>query len=146
VVQGDITELQHLVTFLLMALGSLCYHLIAQNKKGPIMEKIDVFTVRDLRERTGKLLRDAEQGRLSLVTKRGRPAFIAVPFDARLLELGLNKTLATRLFEEGVLSISQAAKVAEVPLEDFLEVLRIAGIAAVDYPPEELDEEMGTDL
>lgn len=110
------------------------------------MEKIDVFTVRDLRERTGKLLRDAEQGRLSLVTKRGRPAFIAVPFDARLLELGLNKTLATRLFEEGVLSISQAAKVAEVPLEDFLEVLRIAGIAAVDYPPEELDEEMGTDL
>jgi len=110
------------------------------------MEKMDVFTVRDLRERTGKLLQDAEKGKLSLVTKRGRPAFIAVPFDARLLELGLQKTLATRLFEEGVLSISQAAKISGLSLEDFLDVLRSAGVAAVDYPAEDLDEEMGTDL
>jgi hypothetical protein len=38
------------------------------------MEPLDVFTVRDLRQRSGDLLRDAEQGRLALITKHGRPA------------------------------------------------------------------------
>ena len=110
------------------------------------MQDIDVFTVRDLRERTGDLIRDAEQGRLSLVTKRGRPAFLAVPFDQRLLQLGLQKALATRLFEQGLLSMSQAARVAGVSLEEFLDVLKTAGVPAVDYPPEDLDEEMRTEL
>lgn len=110
------------------------------------MGKMDVFTVRDLRERTGQLLQDAEEGRLSLVTKHGRPAFIAVPFDERLVALGLQKALATRLFQEGVLSLSQAARVAGTPLEDFLDILQAAGVPAVDYPPDDLDEEMRTDL
>ena len=110
------------------------------------MGKMDVFTVRDLRERTGQLLQDAEEGRLSLVTKHGRPAFIAVPFDERLVTLGLQKALATRLFQEGVLSLSQAARVAGTPLEDFLDILHAAGVPAVDYPPDDLDEEMRTDL
>ncbi len=69
-----------------------------------------------------------------------------VRFLERLVELGPGTALATRLFEEGVVSISQAAKVAAMSLEDFLDVLRAAGVAAVDYPPDDLDEEMNTDL
>jgi len=69
-----------------------------------------------------------------------------VRFLERLVELGPGKALATRLFEEGIVSISQAAKVAAMSLEDFLDVLRAAGVAAVDYPPDDLDEEMNTDL
>ena len=42
---------------------------------------MDTFTVRDLRERTGDLIRDAEQGKLSIITKHGQPVFVAVPFD-----------------------------------------------------------------
>jgi len=110
------------------------------------MQDLDVFTVRGLRERTGELLRDAEQGRISLVTKHGRPAFIAVPFDQRLIEFGLQKALATRLFEQAMLTMSQAAKVAGVSLEEFLDILKAAGVPAVDYPPEEIDEEMRTTL
>ena len=106
------------------------------------MEKLDVFTVRDLRERTGELLRDAEQGRVSVVTKHGRPAFVAVPFDKLLLELGVPRALAVRLFEEDVLTMSQAAKFAGLCIEDFLDVLGAAGVPAVDYPPEELDAEV----
>ena len=110
------------------------------------MAKVDVFTVRDLRERTGKLIRDAEQGRVSMVTKHGRPAFLAVPFDKRLVDLGVQRALAVRLFEEEVVTLPQAAKVAGLSLEDFMDVLRAAGVAAVDYPAGELDEEMGTDV
>ena len=76
------------------------------------MGKVDAFSVRDLRERTGELLRNAERGSLSLVTKYGRPAFLAVPFDERLLDLGVQRALAVKLYQEEVVTLSQAAKVA----------------------------------
>lgn len=110
------------------------------------MEKVDVFTVRDLRERTGELIRDAERGNVSLVTKYGRPAFLAVPFDKRLLDLGVQRALAVRLFEDDVVTLAQAARVAGMPIEEFLDVLAAAGVPAVDYPAEELDEEMRVEL
>jgi prevent-host-death family protein len=106
------------------------------------MEKLDVFTVRDLRQRTGELLRDAENGRLALITKNGRPAFLAVPFDERLLKHGVNKALALHLFQAGHLTLSQAARVAILSMEDFLDLLSEFEIPAVDYPPQDLDEEL----
>jgi len=110
------------------------------------MEQLDVFTVRDLRQRTGDLIRDAENGRLALVTKHGRPAFLAVPFDERLLKHGVNKALALHLFQAGHVTLSQAARIAILPVEDFLDLLGEFGIPAVDYPPKELDEELEASL
>jgi prevent-host-death family protein len=110
------------------------------------METLDVFTVRDLRQRTGDLLRDAENGRLALITKHGRPAFLAVPFDERLLKHGVNKALALHLFEAGHATLSQAARIAILSIEEFLDLLDEFGIAAVDYPPEDLDEELEISL
>ncbi|MGZ8219374.1 type II toxin-antitoxin system Phd/YefM family antitoxin [Methylomagnum sp.] len=55
---------------------------------------MDTFTVRDLRERTGQLIRDAEAGELAVVTKHGHPVFAAVPFDERLLRESLPLALA----------------------------------------------------
>lgn len=110
--------------------------------KGGAMEPLDVFTVRDLRQRTGELLRDAEAGRLALITKHGRPAYLAVPFDERLLSLGLHRALALNLVESGQTSLARAAKLADMPLEDFLEMLGEQGIPAVAYPPEDLEREL----
>ena len=62
------------------------------------MDPVDVFSVRDLRQRSGDLLRDAENGQVAVITKHGRPAILAVPFDARLLELGVHRALALHLF------------------------------------------------
>ncbi len=45
------------------------------------MDPVDVFSARDLRQRSGELLKDAENGQLALITKHGRPAILAVPFD-----------------------------------------------------------------
>ncbi len=110
------------------------------------MDPFDVFTVRDLRQRSGDLLRDAEQGRLSLITKHGRPAILAVPFDERLLEQGIHRNLALHLFETGQATLAQSAKLAGVPVEGFIELLGELGIPAVDYSPEELAEELETAL
>lgn len=106
------------------------------------MEPLDVFTVRDLRQRSGDLLRDAEQGKLSVITKHGRPAILAVPFDERLLSHGIHRTLALHLFEAGQLTMAQAAKLAGLPLEGFIELLGQAGIDAVTYSPEDLEDEV----
>ena len=65
-------------------------------------------------------------------------------FDERLLEFGLQRTLALRLFEKQQLTLAQAAKLAAVSTEDFMALAGAAGVAVVDYPPEELSEEMAT--
>ncbi|MGD2062977.1 MAG: type II toxin-antitoxin system prevent-host-death family antitoxin [Nitrospirota bacterium] len=103
---------------------------------------MDSFSIRDLRERTGELVRDAEAGRLSVVTKRGRPVFVAVPFDEALLEQGVNVALAAKLYADGVVTLSRAARVAGVSTEAFIEKLGLLGVPVVDYPPDELDEEL----
>jgi prevent-host-death family protein len=106
------------------------------------VDSVDVFSVRDLRQRSGDLIREAEHGHLSLITKRGRPAILAVPFDERLLELGVHRALALRLFEQRHLTLVQAARLAAVNVEEFVALLGDAGIPAVDYPPDELAEEL----
>ena len=106
------------------------------------MDPVDVFSVRDLRQHSGKLLKDAENGHLAVITKHGRPAILAVPFDARLLDLGVHRALALQLFENGRLSLAQAAKLAAASVEEFVVLLGNAGIPAVDYPPDELDDEI----
>ena len=103
---------------------------------------MDVFSVRDLRINSSTLLKDAEEGRLSLITKRGRPSALAVPFGERLCELGVDRDLALRLFETGSVSLAKAAKIAGVSIDEFLSLLARTGLPAVDYPPEELDAEM----
>ena len=103
---------------------------------------LDVFSVRDLRLRSGELLRDAENGRLSIITKHGRPAILALPFDERLLKHGVARALALHLFESGRVTLARAAKLAEMSAEEFVGLLGTAGVDAVTYPPEYLATEV----
>ena len=107
-----------------------------------IHEPVNVFSVRDLRQQSSKLIKDAERGQLSLITKHGRPAILAIPFDEKLLKFGVQRTLALRLFEKRHLTLAQAAKLAAVPTEDFMALAGTAGIVVVDYPPDEIDDEV----
>ncbi len=103
---------------------------------------MDTFTVRDLREHTGDLIHDAEKGKLSLITKHGRPIFIAVPFDEELLELGLRPAMAIKLYKEETLTLGKAAKLAGHSIESFVEKLGHLGIPIVNYSSKELDKEL----
>lgn len=103
---------------------------------------MESFTIRDLRERTGELVRNAEEGHLSLVSKHGHPLFVAVPLDEHLLESGVTVALACRLFAEKVLSLGKAARLAGLAPPAFIERLGAMGIPAVDYDPAELDNEL----
>jgi len=65
-------------------------------------------------------------------------SFLAVPFDRRLLDQGVHRALALSLFEPRQLTLAQAAKVAGLSLGGFIDLLGSLGVAAVDYPVEEL--------
>lgn len=103
---------------------------------------METFTVRDLRERTGELIRGAQEGRLSVVTKHGNPVFVAVPFDDVLLESGVRVSLAVKFFDEGTLTLAQAAKFAGIGVEALIERAGAAGVTVVRTDAEELDTEL----
>ena len=103
---------------------------------------MDTFSVRDLREHTGTLIHDAEAGKLSLITKRGRPIFLAVPFTDDLIELGLHPALAVHLYKEGVLTLAKAAKLSGESLEGFIATLSKLGISIIHYTIKDVDEEL----
>jgi predicted HTH domain antitoxin len=105
---------------------------------------METFTIRDLRERTGDLVRNAEQGNLAIVAKHGHALFVAVPMDDALLRHGVQVALAIKLFQEGTVSLGKAAKLAGLDRETFIDRLSSLGIPAVDYPAEDLDQELAT--
>ena len=100
------------------------------------------FTIRDLRDRTGELVREAESGRLSVVTKHGQPVLVAVPFDETLLREGVAVALATRLFDEEVISLGKAARLAGMGVADFLEHLGRLKIPVARPRSEDLEREL----
>ena len=100
------------------------------------------FSIRDLRERTSELSREAEKGNLALITKHGHPMFVSVPFTENLLQTGVHVAMAESLFESGSLSIGKAAKLAGMSIAEFSEHLSRLGIDVVDYPVETLEKEL----
>jgi len=103
---------------------------------------MDTFTVRDLRERTGELIRDAESGELAVITKHGKPVFVAVPFSEEVVTSGVLFVLAARFFQDDILSLGKAARFAGCSVPEFIDYLGKVGIPSVHYPPEELEQEL----
>jgi prevent-host-death family protein len=121
---------------------------VVTNKESLMAMKagMELFTARDLRTRSSELVREAEQGRLSIITKRGRPAALALPFDQRLVKLGLAQDLAVSLFEMHLVTMAKAAKIAGLTLDAFMDLLAQTSVTAVDYPAGDLRKEMGVAL
>lgn len=59
-----------------------------------------------------------------------------------LNEPAARRASALRLFEQRRLTLVQAARAARMSPEEFIALLGEAGIPAVDYPPEDLEDEV----
>ena len=103
---------------------------------------MQTFDIRDLRHRTGDLVRESESGRLAIVTKHGQPVFVAVPFDETLLREGVAVALAAWLFDEQALSLTKAAHLVGMDVARFMEHLARLDIPIARPSPEELDREL----
>lgn len=87
-------------------------------------------------------MRDAEAGKLSIVTKHGQPVFVAVPFDEALVQEGVRTALAIKLFESDVVSLRQGAKMAGMTLSEFMAECSARNVPLVRYSPDELEQEL----
>lgn len=103
---------------------------------------MEMFTVRDLRNRTGELIREAELGHLSVITKHGQPVFVAVPFDEALLESGVRVSMAIKLFADYKVTMVQAARLAGLSASEMMDKLAEHKIAITDYSKEELLDDL----
>jgi prevent-host-death family protein len=103
---------------------------------------METFTIRDLRDRTGELVRQAEAGHLSVVTKHGQPVFVAVPFDEQLLKYGVHVALAVKLFDEEKISLGQAVRIAGMSHSEFIDLLGSLRIPVVRLESGELEGEL----
>ncbi len=103
---------------------------------------MQIFSIRELRERSGELSREAEEGRLALVTRHGNPLFVSVPFTDELLEAGVHTALAVGLFKSGELTGPRAAKLARMSVAQFYAHVSEQGIPVVDHDPSELAQEL----
>lgn len=93
---------------------------------------MEAFAVRDLREHTGELVRNAETGAYSIISKHGKPLFVAMPFTDELLKSGVNVALADKLVLQGELSVAAGAKLAKLPYARYLQHLSLLGYSLLD--------------
>lgn len=99
------------------------------------------FGIRDLRNNIGRYASEAEAGSISVISKNGCPLTINIPFDKTLIDLGAHKSLAVKLYSEGVLTLAKAAKLSAMTMDDFISLLGSAGISVMGYDSSELGEE-----
>jgi prevent-host-death family protein len=93
---------------------------------------MEAFAVRDLREHTGELVRNAERGDYSVVSKHGKPLFVALPFNDALLASGVSVALADKLVLQAELSVASGAKLAGMPYARYLQHLGTLGYSMLD--------------
>jgi predicted HTH domain antitoxin len=81
-----------------------------------------------------------------LVMNRNEPDALMIGLkSAKIIGMpGVRKALATALFKDGDLSLARSAKLADMPLADFIAHVSRLGIPVIDQTPEEVREDMDT--
>lgn len=103
---------------------------------------MDAMSVEELVKHPDKLIEDARNGKLSVVTKDGRPIFMAVPYDGPFAVENIYVAVAARLYENEAVSLGRAAKIAGLSISEFIDRLGALKIPVVRYSAEELEREL----
>jgi predicted HTH domain antitoxin len=67
---------------------------------------------------------------------------INIPNNADIDDKEARMSLASKLYERGKLTLGQAAEVAGYSKETFMELLAEYNVALINYPADELDEDI----
>ncbi len=83
---------------------------------------------------------------LVLVMNRNEPDALMVGLKSSKIigMLGVRKALATAIFKDGALSLARSAKLAQIPLADFIEHISRLGVPVINQTAEEVQEDMDT--
>ena len=83
---------------------------------------------------------------LVLVMNRNEPDALMIGLkSAKIIGMpGVRKALATALFKDGELSLARSARLAEMPLANFIAHVSRLGIPVIDQTADEVREDMDT--
>jgi len=83
---------------------------------------------------------------LVLVMNRNEPDALMIGLkSSKIIDLpGVRKALATALFKDGELSLARAAKLADVPVADFIAHVSRLGIAVINQCDEDVRQDIDT--
>ncbi|MEJ2445974.1 MAG: UPF0175 family protein [Exilibacterium sp.] len=76
------------------------------------------------------------------LTKNGATLYYAIPVDQVLMDHGSRLAIAFNLYKNKALTIGQAAKLAELSVEEFMVEAGKAGIPVIDYDDDVPDSEI----
>ncbi|MHB8745546.1 MAG: UPF0175 family protein [Gammaproteobacteria bacterium] len=109
---------------------------------------MDTFTVDDLMSSPDRLLKDALRGESALVVDQGlgRALFFALPVDESLLTYGAKRALAVHLFDQDIVGLEGAARIAGISQSEMIDHLGSLHIPVVRYSAEELEVELSEAL
>ena len=100
------------------------------------------ISIEELIKSPAGLIAEAESGQVAIVTKDGRPLFLAVPYDERLAKEDVHVAVAVRLYENEIISLGRAARIAGLSLSEFIDRLGALNIPVIRYPAEDLKREI----
>jgi len=98
---------------------------------------IKTYSARELRD--SQFLTD---NALSIITSHGKPVKVAIPFDEKMFDEGVSRSLALNLVENQLITPSRGAKMADMSLESFLKLMAKFGIPATNQSQQELSDEI----
>jgi len=83
---------------------------------------------------------------LVLVMNRNEPDALMIGLkSSKIIGMpGVRKALATALFKDGDLSLARSAKLADMPLANFIAHISRLGISVIDQTAEEVVQDMDT--
>lgn len=101
--------------------------------------------VSGLKNNPSEALRMAHED-MVLVMNRNEPDALMIGLkSAKIIGMpGVRKALATALFKDGNLSLARSAKLADMPLANFIAHVSRLGIPVINQTAEEVQEDMDT--
>ena len=103
---------------------------------------MQAFEVNNLNETIETVVESIVNDELVILTNEGTAVSFCIPIDSGLMEKGVHVYLAVQLFEKELLSLVKSAKLAQMRIESFMELLASLDIPAVRYDACELEEEL----
>ena len=100
------------------------------------------ISVENFLEHPDKLLSDAQDGEITIVTDDGEPVLMAIPIGASLDSCRVRLELAVSMFDRESVSIGVASRIAGSSISEMIDELGRRHISVARYSEKEFAEEM----
>lgn len=98
--------------------------------------------IKELKDNPSMLTKAAEDGDMSILTKRGRPIGIMLPWSDEIIVKGYKEALSIEAFKSGLLTLSQLAEAIHITKAEALELIGKMNIPFIEHSTDEIQEEL----